>query len=76
MATPTGKSRIDTMSLEDLQSFAKKQMTMLKNLKNKADQKSNEVETITKEKKSITEELECEKEKSKSLEVKGQTSRF
>ena len=54
MATPTGKSRIDTMSLEDLQSFAKKQMTMLKNLKNKADQKSNEVETITKEKKSIT----------------------
>ena len=61
-------SRIDSMSLEDLQAFAKKQMTMLKNLKNKADQKTSEVESISKEKNSILEELQEAKQKADELE--------
>ena len=55
-ASPSGgKSRIDTMSHEDLQQFAKKQMTMLKNLKNKTD-------VVTKERDSMKKELSKTKE--------------
>ena len=55
-ASPSGgKSRIDTMSHEDLQQFAKKQMTMLKNLKNKTD-------IVTKERDSMKTELSKTKE--------------
>ena len=43
------------MSHEDLQQFAKKQMTMLKNLKNKTD-------VVTKEKDSMKKELSKTKE--------------
>ena len=50
-----GKSRIDTMSHEDLQQFAKKQMTMLKNLKNKTD-------IVTKERDSMKTQLSKTKE--------------
>ena len=55
-ASPSGgKSRIDLMSHEDLQQFAKKQMTMLKNLKNKTD-------VVTKERDSMKTELSKTKE--------------
>merc|ERR1711894_220429 len=57
MATPTGKSRIDSMGHDELQAFAKKQMTMLKNLKNKADSKSKEADTLLQEKESLLAKL-------------------
>ena len=57
-ASPSGgKLRIDTMSHEDLQQFAKKQMLMLKNLKNKTDSVTKERDSIKTELSKKTEEL-------------------
>ena len=68
-ASPSGgKSRIDTMSHEDLQQFAKKQMTMLKNLKNKTDIVTKERDSMKTELSKIKEEHECLAMKMKTLE--------
>jgi len=75
MASPGMQSKIDTLPLEDLRAFSRKQMSMLKQLKLKMDSVNKEKLSIQEKfnesvslQKRTEEEIQCLKQKAQTLE--------